>query len=203
MFAASPTYVARTRTAERPTMWRGASACPGSPGSQPLDAPSSSCAPSRSSVPRACSAALASAHHPASPPGTAWITSYVTAEVVSASAQTTASVHPCTPASLVEFVSWSPGALTTRSAETRTPALVGRMVSSSVKMSVLVLSSVAETPGALHRTIALSAPVLTDSLAMQATRRLDARRSSASSMVTVSARASARTSSVSSHPSQV
>ena len=203
MSAASPTCVARTQTVGRPTMWPDASACPASLVNPLLVALNCSFALWRSSVQLECSAALASAHLRVSLQGIAWITNSATVEAASANAQTTASALLFTAASQAVFAYLNHVVPMTRNVDKKTPVLDAKMDCLNARTSARVRSSVAEMQSVQPGATRPSVPALKVSLVMPTTRRLAARRNSVSSTATVSAKASAKTSSVPSLLSQV
>ena len=203
MFAAFPTCVARTQTAGQPTMWPAASAFPASLASPRSAAPNCSSAPWRSSARLVCFAALASALLHVSLQEIAWTTNFATVEAVSANAQTTASALLFTAASQAAFASLSLVVPMTKNVAKKTHVLEGKMGCLNARMFVRVRSFVAEMQSVLPKAIRPSVPAPKVSLVMPTTRRLAARRNSVVSTGTVSAKASAKTSSVSNRLSQV
>ena len=203
MFAAFPTCVVRTQTAGQPTMWPAASAFPASLASPRSAAPNCSSAPWRSSARLVCSAALASAPLHVSLQEIAWTTNSATVEAASANAQTTASALLFTAASQAVFAYLNHVVPMTRNVDKKTPVLDAKMDCLNARTSARVRSSVAEMQSVQPGATRPSVPALKVSLVMPTTRRLAARRNSVSSTATVSAKASAKTSSVPSLLSQV
>ena len=203
MFVAFPTCVARTQTAGQPTMWPAASAFPASLASPLSAAPNCSSAPWRSSARLVCSAASASAPLHVSLQEIAWTTNSATVEAVSANAQTTASALLFTAASQAVFASLSLVVPMTKNVAKKTHVLEGKMGCLNARTFARVRSFVAEMQSVPPKAIRPSVPAPKVSLAMPTTRRLAARRNSVVSTGTVSAKASAKTSSVSNLLSQV
>ena len=203
MFAAFPTCVARTQTAGQRTMWPAASAYPASLESPRSAAPNCSSAPWRSSAQPVCFAALASAPLHVSHQEIAWTTNFATVEAASANAQTTASALLFTAASPAVFASLNLVVLMIKNVAKKTHVLEGKTGCLNARTFAQARSFVAEMQSVLPKAIRPSVPAPKVSLVMPTTRRLVARRNSVVSTGTVSAKASARTSSVSNRLSQV